>query len=227
MPAYNAGKTIEKVFSRIPAEIHKKIHSYVVVNDGSNDDTEDALNRLKKKYNNLVVIKHQTNMGYGAAEKSLLNFALKEKADIAVLLHSDGQYAPELLPDLLKPFAEEKADIVQGSRMLGGGALQGGDGAPQKGEVPAAVAAALEVRLDGRSLLARHLFLEVGREQVPYLPAVLHGSVPASAAAAFRPLASPASVSRPRSLSRSSARPRWSRDLTVPTAIPRISLTSS
>jgi len=52
--------------------------------------------------------------------------ALEEGADIAVLLHSDGQYARELLPALLKPLQDEEVDVVQGSRSPGGKALDGG-----------------------------------------------------------------------------------------------------
>ena len=126
MPAYNAGKTIEKVFSRIPEEVKQRIHSYVVVNDASTDNTEEALTRLSGKYSNLTILRHEINRGYGAAEKTLLSYAVKAGADVAILLHSDGQYSPEKIPDLLKPLDEDKADIVQGSRMLGNGALQGG-----------------------------------------------------------------------------------------------------
>jgi glycosyltransferase involved in cell wall biosynthesis len=126
MPAYNAGATIEKVFSRIPQRVRDGIERYVVVNDGSTDDTNEALDRLSGRYANLVTLQHDQNRGYGAAEKTLLNYALKENADVAVLLHSDGQYSPEKIPDLLNPLNENRADMVQGSRMLDGGALKGG-----------------------------------------------------------------------------------------------------
>jgi glycosyltransferase involved in cell wall biosynthesis len=126
MPAYNAGKTIERVFARIPAEVKQRITRYVVVNDGSSDNTEEALSRLKKDYPDLVVLRHEKNRGYGAAEKTLLSYAVKEGANVAILLHSDGQYSPEKIPDLLKPFDLGRADIVQGSRLLGKGALKGG-----------------------------------------------------------------------------------------------------
>jgi glycosyltransferase involved in cell wall biosynthesis len=126
MPAYNAAKTIERVFARIPAQAKQRIRRYVVVNDGSADDTDKALGRLKTDYPDLVILTHEKNRGYGAAEKTLLNYALKEGADVAVLLHSDGQYSPEKIPDLLKPFDRDQADIVQGSRLLGKGALKGG-----------------------------------------------------------------------------------------------------
>jgi len=126
MPAYNAGKTIERVFSRIPDHAKSRIKRYVVVNDGSNDDTEEALSRLRSGHPDLITLRHETNRGYGAAEKTLLNYALKERADVAILLHSDGQYSPEKIPDLLKPIDDDQADLVQGSRMLGKGALKGG-----------------------------------------------------------------------------------------------------
>lgn len=125
MPAYNAGATIEKVFSRIPEEVKLRIHSYVVVNDGSTDNTEETLAQLSKQYSNFTILRHEINRGYGAAEKTLLNYAVKAGADITILLHSDGQYSPEKIPDLLKPLDEDQADLVQGSRMLGNGALQG------------------------------------------------------------------------------------------------------
>ena len=126
MPAYNAGSTVEGVFSRIPEEVGRKIYRYVVVNDGSTDNTSEVLSRLRLKVPNLVVLEHKFNQGYGAAEKTLLNYAVKEDADIAILLHSDGQYSPEKILNLLKPIEDGEASIVQGSRMLNGGALKGG-----------------------------------------------------------------------------------------------------
>ena len=126
MPAYNAGATIERVFARIPPEAARRIRRYVVVNDGSKDDTAAALARLLREVPNLVVLTHATNQGYGETEKDLLRFALREGAEVGILLHSDGQYSPEKIIELLEPFDNATADMVQGSRMLGGGALRGG-----------------------------------------------------------------------------------------------------
>src|SRR5262249_18487061 len=125
MPAYNAGATIEKVFARIPAAARRRIRRYVVVNDGSTDDTDAALDRLRVSIPELVTLRHETNQGYGAAEDTLLRYALQEGAEVGIVLHSDGQYSPEKIPDLLEPFDSDRADLVQGSRMLGGGALRG------------------------------------------------------------------------------------------------------
>jgi glycosyltransferase involved in cell wall biosynthesis len=126
MPAYNAGATIEKVFARVPPEARERIRRYVAVNDGSTDDTASALERLRSEFSNLVVLNHPANRGYGEAEKTLLRYALGEGADVGIVLHSDGQYSPEKIPDLLAPFDRQAADLVQGSRMVGGGALAGG-----------------------------------------------------------------------------------------------------
>ena len=126
MPAYNAGATVEKVFARIPDQARRRIVRYVAVNDGSTDDTAAALARVQRQFPSLVVLDHGANRGYGEAEKTLLRYAVKEGADVGVLLHSDGQYSPEKIPELLEPFDRDTADLVQGSRMLGGGALRGG-----------------------------------------------------------------------------------------------------
>jgi glycosyltransferase involved in cell wall biosynthesis len=126
MPAYNAAKTIESVFKRIPKEFYKRVHKIVVVNDGSKDNTAKVVERLSKKYKKTLKLDHPQNKGYGAAQKTGFNKAVELKADIAILLHSDGQYAPEVLHKMIAPIAQGKADVVMGSRFLGGGALKGG-----------------------------------------------------------------------------------------------------
>lgn len=125
MPAYNAGATVEKVFARIPAAVRERVERYVVVNDGSTDDTAAALDRLRTQFPNLVALRHEVNRGYGGTQKTLISYAVNHGADVGIGLHSDGQYSPESIPDLMAPFDEDTADIVQGSRMLGGGALRG------------------------------------------------------------------------------------------------------
>jgi glycosyltransferase involved in cell wall biosynthesis len=126
MPAYNAGATIEGVFARVPVAAQARITRYIVVDDGSTDDTAAALDRLHAQIPQLVILRHATNRGYGAAEKTLLDQAVREEADVAIVLHADGQYSPESIPDLLMPFDRDEADIVQGSRMARAGALAGG-----------------------------------------------------------------------------------------------------
>lgn len=126
MPAYDAAKTIESVFERIPKDFYKRVYKIIIVNDGSSDNTAEIIKKLSKKYKKTLELTHQKNKGYGATQKTGFNKAVELGADIAVLLHSDGQYAPELLPKMVKPIEEKKADVVMGSRFLGGGALKGG-----------------------------------------------------------------------------------------------------
>jgi len=125
MPAYNAGRTIGSVLERIPLSLVKRIFQIIIVNDGSTDDTGAVIEELKEKYKKIKILTHPKNRGYGAAQKTGFKEAVKEGADIGVLLHSDGQYAPEIMHTLLDPF-EYGYDVVQGSRMLAGGALKGG-----------------------------------------------------------------------------------------------------
>jgi glycosyltransferase involved in cell wall biosynthesis len=126
VPAYNAGDTVERLFARIPSDAVDHTTRYVAVDDGSSDDTLQALARVRSRLPSLVVLRHERNRGYGGAVKTLFSHALDSDARIIVILHADGQYAPEKLPDLLGPLRRGEADLVQGSRMLGGGALAGG-----------------------------------------------------------------------------------------------------
>ncbi|MBI2664908.1 glycosyltransferase family 2 protein [Candidatus Woesearchaeota archaeon] len=125
MPAYNAGKTVTGVFERIPKPFLKQISEFIVVDDGSKDDTANKIAQLSRKYK-IKKLVHEQNRGYGGAQKTGFTEAIKANADIAILLHSDGQYPPELLPTIIIPIISGEADMVLGSRILGGKALQGG-----------------------------------------------------------------------------------------------------
>ena len=125
-PAYNAEKSLKSVFSRIPEDIREIINHFIIVNDGSTDQTGEVISQLQQLYPNLVALTHVKNLGYGAAEKTLLNKALEMDVDYVIMLHADGQYSPKKIPAILQPFLDGQADMVQGSRMLEGGALQGG-----------------------------------------------------------------------------------------------------
>lgn len=111
MPAYNAARTLEKTYRAIPSGAVDEI---ILVDDASRDDTLSVAHTLP-----LRVFKHKRNYGYGANQKTCYTEALKTGNTIVVMLHPDYQYDPTLLPTLIAPIAEGKADIVLGSRLLG------------------------------------------------------------------------------------------------------------
>ena len=119
MPAYNAARTLEDTFRAIPEGYFDEI---VVVDDHSRDETTALAQRL-----NLKAIRHPHNVGYGGNQKTCYMEALRDGADIVVMLHPDGQYDPKIIPEMIRPIAEKRADMVLGSRMmLPGGAARGG-----------------------------------------------------------------------------------------------------
>lgn len=119
MPAYNAARTLKKVYNDIPKQYANDI---ILVDDCSQDNTVEIARKL-----GLKVVKHKLNKGYGGNQKTCYKNALKQGASIIVLLHPDYQYDPKKIPELIKPIKNGKADVVYGSRMLiKGGAKKGG-----------------------------------------------------------------------------------------------------
>lgn len=119
MPAYNAAKTLEYTFKSIPMD---HIDEVILVDDGSMDETVAVAKNL-----GIVTIRHPHNAGYGANQKSCYTFALSREAEIIIMLHPDGQYNPKIIPEMIRPIQEYKADVVLGSRFLvPGGPMKGG-----------------------------------------------------------------------------------------------------
>lgn len=127
--AYNAEKTILNVLSRIPPAIAKLDHQVLIIDDCSTDKTfSTAVEHLARFDSlNIKVLFNPKNLGYGGNQKLGYHYAIENNFDVVVLLHGDGQYAPEYLETLITTLIREKADAVMGSRMLSGfGALRGG-----------------------------------------------------------------------------------------------------
>ncbi len=118
LPAYNAGKTIKKTVADIPKE---SVDEIILVDDVSKDNTVEIAKKL-----GLKVFVHKKNSGYGANQKTCYTKALEEGADIVVMVHPDYQYDPKVIPLLIEPIQNGRADAVFGSRMMKGGALEGG-----------------------------------------------------------------------------------------------------
>jgi SAM-dependent methyltransferase len=127
--AYNAASTLAQVLDRIPVDFRSRIAKILIGDDASQDSTHLVALGYKQLASDLPieVIRHPTNLGYGGNQKAGYQWAINNGLDVVVLLHGDGQYAPELLPDMVGPIERGEADAVLGSRMLQpGGARRGG-----------------------------------------------------------------------------------------------------
>lgn len=111
MPAYNAGKTLARTCLELPPDL---VDQVIVVDDASADDTVQVARGL-----DLRLHVHDRNRGYGAGQKTGYREALREGAAIIVMLHPDWQHDPRLLPDLVRPILDGRADLVLGSRFMG------------------------------------------------------------------------------------------------------------
>ena len=129
--AYNAEKTISPVLARVPHQLAEEYDVEVLVLDDSSQDRTFEQSRDTQREGTLPfplhVLFNPVNQGYGGNQKIGYHFAQKGGFDFVALVHGDGQYAPECLPDLVRPLRDGRADAVFGSRMLDkGGARRGG-----------------------------------------------------------------------------------------------------
>ena len=127
--AYEASATLEAVLNRIPQDFRSSITRILVCDDASTDDTYQVGMRVKEARPDLPlhVIRRPVNLGYGGNQKAGYRWMIDNGLDIVVLLHGDGQYAPEFLSKMVAPIIAGDADVVFGSRMLeSGAALRGG-----------------------------------------------------------------------------------------------------
>lgn len=128
--AYNALTTLSQVLRRITPDVWRNVEQVVVFDDASKDATYELAVGIQAMTNlpKLRVLKHRKNLGYGGNQKAGYRYFIEQGFDIVVLLHGDGQYAPELLSHMYAPLARGEADAVFGSRMMKdfGGPLKGG-----------------------------------------------------------------------------------------------------
>lgn len=120
IPAYNAEVRVEETIRKT---LREGVSGVLVVDDGSTDRTSEILDRLAAEEPSVIVI-HQRNRGYGGAHKTILAGFERSDADALVVLHGDGQHAPEEMGRLIEAL-RAGADVVLGSRALGN-MLQGG-----------------------------------------------------------------------------------------------------
>ncbi len=109
MPAYNAARTLERTVADIPRDYVDEI---ILVDDFSNDETFKLAQKL-----GLLTRRHDSNLGYGANQKTCYRLALERGADIVVMLHPDYQYDPRLIPYFVDLINENYFDVILGSRI--------------------------------------------------------------------------------------------------------------
>ncbi|MEM2191836.1 MAG: glycosyltransferase [Archaeoglobaceae archaeon] len=115
IPAYNEEKNIGRVLSEIP-EFVDRIY---VVDDGSTDKTPEIVEEISKKDHRVFLIRHEKNMGKGAATVTGWKRGIEDEMDVLVAMDGDAQMDPAYLPSLLDPIVENKADFSKGTRFWG------------------------------------------------------------------------------------------------------------
>jgi len=156
MPAYNAAKTLHMTYAELP---HDVVDLVILVDDGSSDETIKIAHDL-----GLELFVHNRNYGYGANQKTCYHEALKAGADIVVMVHPDYQYDPTLLPRIVSPIQQDEADVVLGSRLLGGNPMR--QGMPWWKYISNRFLTALENRVFGLRLAEYHTGYRAYRREI-------------------------------------------------------------
>ena len=118
--AYNVEKFLESVLQRIPDELLRYDLEILIIDDFSSDGTKKVMNEIVQKYKKfrITCLYNKKNLGYGGNQKVGYHYAIINNFDYVIMLHGDGQYAPEYLLNMLRPLFNNEADAVQGSRMI-------------------------------------------------------------------------------------------------------------
>ena len=127
--AYNAVKTISSVLDRLPKQVINNPNFHIlVIDDCSLDATAStaAAHVRTHKYGNVSILRNNRNMGYGGNQKLGYRFAIDHGYDLVVLLHGDGQYAPELVLEFVTRWNQSKPGVILGSRMINKAAARAG-----------------------------------------------------------------------------------------------------
>lgn len=154
--AYNAASTLSATLDRIPAEMLTRFAEIIISDDASHDDTFEHAVRWGGSHEvKATVVRHTKNLGYGGNQKAAYRIAIDRGLDIVVLLHGDGQYAPESLPQMIEPFEAGDVSAVFGSRMMKRGAAKAG-GMPFYKRVGNRILTSFENRVLGTQLTEFH-----------------------------------------------------------------------
>jgi glycosyltransferase involved in cell wall biosynthesis len=119
--SYNAANHIGSTLSRIDERLKEVIQEIFIFDDNSPDNTFDIAKEIAETSpwrDQLSVFKNPRNLRYGGNQKVGYEYAINKGLDYVVMLHGDGQYAPEFLVDLMLPAVEQMYDVVFASRMM-------------------------------------------------------------------------------------------------------------
>lgn len=119
LPAFNAEKTLHKTYQAIPRDYVQEV---ILVDDASTDATVQEA----EKIDDLILVVHEENKGYGGNQKTCYSEALRRDADIVIMIHPDFQYDPRYVPQMIEPIIKDEADLVLGSRFMQSDPREGG-----------------------------------------------------------------------------------------------------
>lgn len=115
IPAYNEANTVSKITKRVLS--NKLVSEIIIVNDGSTDRTNTQCSKLKAQYKKIKLINKIKNQGKGAAIRDALKIA---GGDVFIIQDADLEYDPAEYHKLILPIINKKAEVVYGSRFVGG-----------------------------------------------------------------------------------------------------------
>ncbi|MBA4396768.1 MAG: glycosyl transferase [Syntrophus sp. (in: bacteria)] len=115
IPVFNEVRTVEEIILRVQSVPYEK--EIIIVDDYSTDGTLHLLKKIDSAHDNVKVYYHERNRGKGAALRT--GFA-EVKGDVVIIQDADLEYDPREYPRLLEPILDGRADVVYGSRFLGG-----------------------------------------------------------------------------------------------------------
>ena len=119
IPVYNEAATISQIVDMVRSVDVGMDKEILLVDDCSRDGTRDVLEKMGKEQADLKVLFHEVNQGKGAALRTGFTAAT---GDVVLIQDADLEYDPKEYPRLLQPIVDGHADVVYGSRFLGGGA---------------------------------------------------------------------------------------------------------